>query len=228
MATSGTRTFTLAVDQIIEEAFSRIGGEPQTGKEAQQGRTSLNLLLQEWLNRSVQLWTITESTQSLTSGTANYTLNTHTVDIEEAVIQVTNSDSSVTDFQLERISRDDYLKIPNKSDQSRPSQYFLDKQLTPVIYLYPTPDDSTHVFKYNERRRIEDITASTENIDIPDRFLPCAISGLSYYLSLKRPQIEMPRRQELKMLYEEEFQRAMQDNREKVDLIIRPDLRYNI
>jgi hypothetical protein len=217
MATSGTRTFTLAVDQIIEEAFSRIGGEPQTGKEAQQGRTSLNLLLQEWLNRSVQLWTITESTQSLTSGTANYTLNTHTVDIEEAVIQVTNSDSTVTDFQLERISRDDYLKIPNKSDQ-----------LTPVIYLYPTPDDSTQVFKYNERRRIEDITASTENIDIPDRFLPCAISGLSYYLSLKRPQIEMPRRQELKMLYEEEFQRAMQDNREKVDLIIRPDLRYNI
>ena len=108
------------------------------------------------------------------------------------------------------------------------SQYFLDKQLTPVIYLYPTPDDSTQVFKYNERRRIEDITASTENIDIPDRFLPCAISGLSYYLSLKRPQIEMPRRQELKMLYEEEFQRAMQDNREKVDLIIRPDLRYNI
>ena len=94
--------------------------------------------------------------------------------------------------------------------------------------MYPTPDDSTDALRFNERRRIEDITASTENVDIPDRFLPCAISGLAYYLALKRPQIEMQRRQELKVLYEEEFNRAMQDNREKVDLIIKPDLRYNI
>ena len=228
MATSGTRTFTLAVDEIIEEAFSRIGGEPQTGKEAQQGRRSLNLLLQEWLNRSVQLWTVTTSSQSLTANTSSYTLNSHTVDIEEAVIRKTNSDSTFTDFELERISRDDYLNIPNKSDTGRPSQYFLDKQLTPVVFLYPTPDDSTDVFRFNERRRIEDNTDSTENVDIPDRFLPCAISGLAYYLALKRPQIEVPRRQELKMLYEEEFNRAMQDNREKVALLIKPDLRYKI
>ena len=94
--------------------------------------------------------------------------------------------------------------------------------------MYPTPNDSTDVLRFNERKRIEDITASTENVDIPDRFLPCAISGLAYYLALKRPQIEMQRRQELKVLYEEEFNRAMQDNREKVDLVIKPDLRYNI
>jgi len=228
MATSGTRTFTLAVDEIVEEAFSRIGGEPQTGKEAQQGRRALNLLLQEWLNRSVQLWTVSPASQSLTANTASYTLNSYTVDIEEAVIRKTNSDNTVTDFELERISRDDYLNIPNKSDTGRPSQYFLDKQLTPVVFLYPTPDDSTDVLRFNERKRIEDITAATENVDIPDRFLPCAISGLAYYLALKRPQIEIQRRQELKVLYEEEFNRAMQDNREKVDLVIKPDLRYNI
>ena len=213
MATSGTRTFTLAVDEIVEEAFSRIGGEPQTGKEAQQGRRALNLLLQEWLNRSVQLWTVSPASQSLTANTASYTLNSYTVDIEEAVIRKTNSDN---------------LNIPNKSDTGRPSQYFLDKQLTPVVFLYPTPDDSTDVLRFNERKRIEDITAATENVDIPDRFLPCAISGLAYYLALKRPQIEIQRRQELKVLYEEEFNRAMQDNREKVDLIIKPDLRYRI
>ena len=165
---------------------------------------------------------------SLTASTSGYTLNSYTVDIEEAIIRKTNSDNSVTDFELERITRDDYLNIPNKSDTGRPSQYFLDKQLTPVVYLYPTPDDSTDVLRFNERKRIEDITASTENVDIPDRFLPCAISGLAYYLALKRPQIEMQRRQELKVLYEEEFNRAMQDNREKVDLVIKPDLRYNI
>ena len=138
MATSGTRTFTLAVDEIIEDAYARIGGEPQTGKEASVGRRQLNLLLQEWSNRNIQLWTVTESTQTLTANTASYTLNSHTVDITEAVIQKTNSDSTVTDFELERISRDDYLKIPNKADTGRPSQYFLDKQVTPKVFLYPT------------------------------------------------------------------------------------------
>ena len=223
MATSGTRTFTLAVDEIIEDAYARIGGEPQTGKEASVGRRALNLLLQEWSNRNIQLWTVTESTQTLTANTTSYTLNTHTVDITEAVIQKTNSDSTVTDFELERISRDDYLRIPNKSDTGRPSQYFLDKQLTPKVFLYPTPDNAD-VFKFNERRRIEDITLSTETVDMPDRFLPCAISGLSYYLALRRPQIDINRRQELKVLYEEELKRAMEDNREKVDLIIQPEI----
>ena len=223
MATSGTRTFTLYVDEIIEEAYSRLGGEPQTGKEASVGRRALNLLFKEWLNRSIQLWSVTESTQTLTVGTANYTLNAWTVDIEEAVISKTNSDDSRTEFELERITRDDYLKIPNKANKGRPSQYFLDKQLTPKVFLYPTPDNAD-VFKFNERRRIEDITLSTETVDIPDRFLPCAISGLSYYLALRRPQIDINRRQELKVLYEEELKRAMEDNREKVDLIIQPEI----
>jgi len=227
MATSGTRTFTLYVDEIIEEANGRIGAEPQTGKEASVGRRTLNLLFKEWSNRSIQLWSVTDTEQTLTANTTSYTLNSYTLDIEEAVIRKTNSDSSYTDFELERISRDDYLKIPNKGDTGRPSQYFLDKQLTPVVYLYPTPD-KTDTFKFKERRALEDVTASTETVDAPARFLPCAVSGLSYYLALKRPQIDIQRRQELKMLYEEEFARAMQDNREKVDMIIKPDLRYNI
>ena len=227
MATSGTRTFTLYVNEIIEEAYGRIGGETITGKESSSARRSLNLMLKEWSNRSIQLWSVSESTQTLTSGTANYTLNSYTIDVEEAVISVTNADDTRTDYEMERISRDDYLRIPDKSNSGRPSQYFVDKQLTPVIFLYPTPD-SADTFRYKERKALEDITAATESVDIPNRFLPCAISGLAYYLSLKRPQIEMQRRQELKMLYEEEFNRAMQDNREKVDLKITPDLRYNV
>ena len=227
MATSGTRTFTLYVNEIIEEAYSRIGGETITGKASSSARRSLNLLFKEWSNRSIQLWSVSESTQTLTSGTANYTLNSYTIDVEEAVISVTNADDTRTDYEMERISRDDYLRIPDKSNSGRQRQYFVDKQLTPIIYLYPTPDDAD-TFRYKERKALEDITAATESVDIPNRFLPCAISGLAYYLSLKRPQIEMQRRQELKMLYEEEFNRAMQDNREKVDLKITPDLRYNV
>ena len=154
MATSGTRTFTLEVDEIIEEAFSRIGGEPQTGKEASQGRRSLNLMLQDWTNRNVQLWTVSSESQALVANTTSYTLTSSIIDIEDAVIQVTNSDSSTTDMELERISRDDYLKIPNKNDTGRPSQFFLDKQLTPVLFLYPTPSNSSDIFKYSQRKKM--------------------------------------------------------------------------
>ena len=224
MATSGTKTWTLYVDEVIDEAMSRIGSEPITGNEAKGARRSLNILMRDWANRGIQLWTIDEATQTVTEGTANYTLDTYTIGVTEAVISRTEN-SVRTDFQMERINREDYLNIPVKSTKGRPSQYFLDMQrAAPVVYLYPTPDNSTDVFRYKRRNRIEDITASTESIDIPDRFLPSAVSGLSFYMAQKRPQIDINRRQELKLQYEEEFKRALDEGREKVDLKIYPDI----
>ena len=224
MATSGTKTWTLYVDEVIDEAMSRIGSEPITGNEAKGARRSLNIMMRDWANRGIQLWTIDEATQTVTEGTANYTLDTYTIDVTEAVISRTEN-SVRTDFQMERINREDYLNIPVKSTKGRPSQYFLDMQReAPVVYLYPTPDNSTDVFRYKRRNRIEDITASTESIDIPDRFLPSAVSGLSFYMAQKRPQIDINRRQELKLQYEEEFKRALDEGREKVDLKIYPDI----
>ena len=224
MATSGTKTWTLYVDEVIDEAMSRIGSEPITGNEAKGARRSLNIMMRDWANRGFQLWTIDEATQTVTEGTANYTLDTYTIGVTEAVISRTEN-SVRTDFQMERINREDYLNIPVKSTKGRPSQYFLDMQrAAPVVYLYPTPDNSTDVFRYKRRNRIEDITASTESIDIPDRFLPSAVSGLSFYMAQKRPQIDINRRQELKLQYEEEFKRALDEGREKVDLKIYPDI----
>ena len=224
MATSGTKTWTLYVDEVIDESMSRIGSEPITGNEAKGARRSLNIMMRDWANRGIQLWTIDEATQTVTEGTANYTLDTYTIGVTEAVISRTEN-SVRTDFQMERINREDYLNIPVKSTKGRPSQYFLDMQrAAPVVYLYPTPDNSTDVFRYKRRNRIEDITASTESIDIPDRFLPSAVSGLSFYMAQKRPQIDINRRQELKLQYEEEFKRAIDDGREKVDLKIYPKL----
>ena len=224
MATSGTKTWTLYVDEVIDEAMSRIGSEPITGNEAKGARRSLNIMMRDWANRGIQLWTIDEATQTVTEGTANYTLDTYTIGVTEAVISRTEN-SVRTDFQMERINREDYLNIPVKSTKGRPSQYFLDMQrAAPVVYLYPTPDNSTDVFRYKRRNRIEDITASTESIDIPDRFLQSAVSGLSFYMAQKRPQIDINRRQELKLQYEEEFKRALDEGREKVDLKIYPDI----
>ena len=224
MATSGTKTWTLYVDEVIDEAISRIGSDPTTGKEASSARRTLNIMMRDWGNRGVQLWTIDETTQTVTEGTANYTLDTYIVDITEAVLSRTEN-SVRTDFQMEKINRDDYMNIPVKSTKGRPSQFWLDMQrAAPVAYLYPTPQNSTDVFRYKRRNRIEDITASTESIDIPDRFLPCAVSGLSFYMAQKRPQIDINRRQELKLQYEEEFKRALDDGREKVDLRIVPNI----
>ena len=224
MATSGTKTWTLYVDEVIDEAMSRIGSEPITGNEAKGARRSLNIMMRDWANRGIQLWTIDEATQTVTEGTANYTLDTYTIGVTEAVISRTEN-SVRTDFQMERINREDYLNIPVKSTKGRPSQYFLDMQrAAPVVYLYPTPDNSTDVFRYKRRNRIYDITASTESIVIRDRFLPSAVSGLSFYMAQKRPQIDINRRQELKLQYEEEFKRALDEGREKVDLKIYPDI----
>ena len=224
MATSGTKTWTLYVDEVIDEAISRIGSDPTTGKEASSARRTLNIMMRDWGNRGVQLWTIDETTQTVTEGTANYTLDTYIVDITEAVLSRTEN-SVRTDFQMAKINREDYMNIPVKSTKGRPSQFWLDMQrAAPVVYLYPTPENSTDVFRYKRRNRIEDITASTESIDIPDRFLPCAVSGLSFYMAQKRPQIDINRRQELKLQYEEEFKRALDDGREKVDLRIVPNI----
>ena len=224
MATSGTKTWTLYVDEVIDEAISRIGSDPTTGKEASSARRTLNIMMRDWGNRGVQLWTIDETTQTVTEGTANYTLDTYLVDITEAVLSRTEN-SVRTDFQMAKINREDYLNIPVKSTKGRPSQFWLDMQrAAPLVYLYPTPENSTDVFRYKRRNRIEDITASTESIDIPDRFLPCAVSGLSFYMAQKRPQIDINRRQELKLQYEEEFKRALDDGREKVDLRIVPNI----
>ena len=127
MATSGTTSFALQVDEIIEEALLRIGGEPQVGKEVQSARRSINIIFRDWFNRGILLWATDEVEQTLANGTTNYTLDSATVDILEAVLQITTS-SSVTDVNITRISREDYLEIPNKSSKGKPSQYFIDTQ----------------------------------------------------------------------------------------------------
>ena len=114
MATSGTKTWTLYVDEVIDEAVSRIGSDPITGKEASSARRTLNIMMRDWGNRGVQLWTIDETTQTVTEGTANYTLDTYIVDITEAVLSRTEN-SVRTDFQMEKINREDYMNIPVKS-----------------------------------------------------------------------------------------------------------------
>ena len=219
MATSSSRDFNLDVAELIEEAYERCGLEMRTGYDAKTARRSLNLMFADWANRGLNLWTVKQATVSVSSGTASYTLVDNTVvDLLEVVLR----NSSGTDFTLTQMSRSEYLRIPNKGNTGQPSQYFFDRQVTPTITLWSTPDASyTLVFYYV--RRIEDADALVNTTDAPFRFLPCMAAGLAYYIAIKRAP---DRIQILKAIYEEEFQRAAAEDASSTPLKLTPNISY--
>ena len=218
MTTSNSRDFNLDVAEAIEEAYERCGLEMRTGYDARTARRSLNIMFSEWANRGLNLWTVEQATQALTSGTATYQFTTDYTDLLEVVIR-----RGGTDFSLSRMSRGDYLNLPNKDQTGRPSQYYFDRKITPSLILWPTPDSSSDSLIYYYVRRIQDADTMQNTHDIPFRFLPCLVAGLSYYLSMKKAP---ERIQILKSVYEEEFQRACDEDEDRVPLKLTPDIKY--
>jgi hypothetical protein len=218
MTTSGSRDFNLDVGEIIEEAYERCGLEVRTGYDARTARRSLNLMFADWANRGLNLWTVTQTTQALTQGTATYTLAADVVDILEMVLR-----RDGTDYEVERISRGEYLTFPNKTAQGRPSQFYFDRQIQPVITLWQPPENSTDILVYYYVRRLQDADTLVNTTDMPFRFYPCMVAGLAYYIAMKRAP---DRLQILKAVYEEEFMRAADEDRDRVSLFLQPDSRY--
>tara|TARA_A100001011_G_scaffold93874_1_gene98813 strand:+ start:13022 stop:13690 length:669 start_codon:yes stop_codon:yes gene_type:complete len=218
MATSGSRDFDLDVADIIEEAYERCGLEVRTGYDARTARRSLNLMFADWANRGLNLWTVKQATQSLTSGTATYAFNATYTDLLEVVLR-----RSSVDYQLDRMSRSEYLHLPNKSQTGRPSQFFYNRQTTPEITLWPTPDSSSDSIVYYYVQRIEDADTLVNTTDAPFRFLPCMVAGLAYYMAMKKAP---ERVQLLKSVYEEEFQRAADEDEDRVALKLQPSMQY--
>ena len=218
MATSGSRDFELDVADIIEEAYERCGIEVRTGYDAKTARRSLNLMFAEWANRGLNLWTIQQATLTLTKGQAQETLTPDVVDLLEVVLR-----RDGTDFELSRVSRGEYLTIPNKTTEARPSQYYFDRKINPVINIWATPENSTDQIVYYYVRRIEDADTLTNTTDMPFRFYPCMVAGLAYYLAMKRSP---ERIQLLKSVYEEEFQRASDEDEDRTPLKLQPSIQY--
>jgi hypothetical protein len=218
MTTSGTRDFNLDVAEAIEEAYERCGLEVRTGYDAKTARRSLNLMFAEWANRGLNLWTVVQDTLTLTQGQAQETLGTDVVDILEMALR-----RNGVDIEMERISRGQYLDFPNKTDQGRPSQFYFDRKISPVLNLWQTPENSTDQLVYYYVRRIEDAAQLVNTTDIPFRFYPCMVAGLAYYLAMKRAP---ERLQFLKAVYEEEFQRAAEEDEDRVSLKLQPSSRY--
>lgn len=218
MTTSGVATFNLDLNEAVEEAFERCGAELRTGYDLRTARRSLNLLFADWANRGVNLWTVTQGTINLTQGTNTYNLPDDTVDLLEHVIRTgAGNVSTQVDLTITRISVSTYSSIPNKLQQARPIQVWINRQApTPTITVWPTPDQTgVYQFVYWYLRRIQDAgVGGTYTQDIPFRFLPCLVSGLAYYLALKIPGA-IDRLQVLKDQYDADWDRASTEDREK-------------
>ena len=222
MATSGSKTFALNIADTIEEAYELAGLEQRTGYDARTARRSLNIMFADWANRGVNLWTIEEVTLTLADGTASYNLNGYDIDILSAVIR-DNGQNPVVDIEIDRIGRQEYLNIPTKSTKARPTQFFVDRQTTPVVKLCPTPDSSNYQLISYRIQRIDDVNTSAEDPDVPSRFIPCMVSGLAYYIALKKnPQ----KAGLLKQQYEQDFSLAADEDRNRASLMLTPSRRF--
>ena len=243
--TSGTTIFdkNFSIDEIIEEAFERLGIQSVSGYQLKTSRRSLNIMFQEWGNRGIHYWEIEDTNIDLIEGQSDYDFFRSTSDGTSAVTTPTNgitgmsdvleaqlrsnrTQTTQSDSQMTKVDRSTYAGFSNKLSKGTPNQYWVERFIDKVrIHIYPTPDSSNaskdmHIFFI---KRIQDIGAYTNATDVPFRFVPCMVSGLAYYLSMKyTPQLIQP----MKLVYEEEFQRALQEDGSASSSYITPKAYY--
>jgi hypothetical protein len=227
MATSGTTTFDLSIEEIIQEAYERCGMATTSGYSLRSARTSLNLLFAEWANRGIHLWKVSLNENLLVSGQAEYAVDGNVSDVLEAFVSTTAAAANsvnTQDVSLSKIDRSAYAALPNKLALGQPSQYYVDRQEIPKIYLYQAPDLNTYTYlKYYVIKRIEDAGAYTNDADIVFRFLPCMVAGLAYYLAMKNsPQLV----QQNKLIYEDQLKRALDEDGQRASTFITPQSFY--
>jgi len=297
MSTSGTSSFNLDVNDLIEEAFERCGKELRSGYDFKTARRSLNLLTIEWANRGINLWTIEQGTIVMETGQATYPLPVDTIDLLDTTIRTNNGTSNQIDINISRISESTYLTLPNKLAQGRPIQVWINRQSgqenlstavlaantsaaattitlsstsglasagfvkidnetisypnvsgnqlincargqngttaaahtanatvtvqnLPSVNVWPTPNSpgNQYTLVYYRMRRIQDAGSGTFVQDIPFRFIPCMVAGLAYQLATKLPEMDMNRIPMLKADYEQQFQLAADEDREKASI----------
>jgi len=243
--TSGTVTFdkTFAVDQIIEEAYERLGIQASSGYQLKTARRSLNILFQEWGNRGIHYWEVDETDIDLVEGQAEYTFfratsdgtsstttpaDTYGVaDVLEASLRTNRTAVNQSDSALTKIARATYSAQASKLSKGTPSQYFVQRFIDKTTFtIYPTPDSNNAAKAVNffYIKRIEDVDSTyTDSTNVPYRFVPCMVSGLAFYLSQKvNPQLT----QTMKLLYEDELARALAEDGSAASTFITPKNYY--
>lgn len=223
MATSGTHNFTLDIADIAEEAFERAGGEMRTGYDLRTARRSLDLMLLDWQNRGLNLWTVSSVSLPLVAGQATYDLSGEKLDVLDALLRTDEGTSSQLDLYMERISVNDYARQTDKRSQGRPLQYYVQQGSSGLtLHLWPVPDSSAYTLTYYFMERIEDAgTPASNTLDVPVRFLPCLTAGLAYHIGLKK-KFDPSRLPMLQADYENQFMLATEAAREKASFFVRP------
>jgi len=235
--TSGTTTFdkTFAIDEIIEEAYERIGMQGVSGNQLRMARRSLNIMFQEWGNRGLHYWEVANNSITLVDGQAEYTMFRSTDDGTsdatavygvDDVLEAVYRNSSSVDSPLTKINRSTYQGLSNKTSEGTPSQYFVQRfidKVTITLYLTPGSTEAGNTINYYYVKRIQDVGNYTNATDVPYRFVPCMASGLAYYLSQKfKPELT----QNMKLLYEDELQRALAEDGSSSSSYITPKTYY--
>ena len=236
MATSGTTTFesTFSIDDIITEAYERLGRFDYSGNDLRSARRSLNIMFQEWANRGLHYWQVKNNSITLVNGQSVYTMFRSTTDgtsdatavygvddILEASYRASNIDTPLT-----KVNRSQYQAFSNKTSEGVPSQYFVQRfidKITVTLYLTPGSSEAGNFLNYYYVKRIQDAGDYTNDADVPYRFVPCMTAGLAYYLAIKNAP---DRVQMLKMLYEDELQRALQEDGSSSSTYISPKVYY--
>ena len=225
MASSGTYNFNLDIDEVIQEATEMIGGEQTLGHTPQSARRSINLLLNDWQNRGVLLWTTFTTAVTVATSVTSYDLENS---VNDALIITVKASAAATETQLTRISFEEYNVLPNKSQTGRPTQYAIKRNVDkPTVFLYPIPNNSTEILTIEAIRQLQDVNKSADqNADIPKRFLFPLTYGLAYYLAQKRPGIPTERITLLKANYEELLKNAMEEDKERASIYFKPKIGY--
>jgi len=227
MATSGTTGFNLNIDEVIDEGYERCGLKTTSGFDLKSARRSLNLLFAEWGNRGIHLWKVALHENALVSGQAEYSVSAGVSDVLEAFISSTaagSNNANTQDVSLTKIDRSAYAALPNKLATGQPSQYYVEREKTPKIYLYQAPDLNTYTtLKYYVIKRIEDAGVYTNDPDVVYRFLPCMCAGLAYYLAMKKAPGMV---QQNKLIYEDELKRALDEDGQRASTFITPQSFY--
>ena len=237
MATSGTTTFesTFSIDDIITEAYERLGRFDYSGNDLRSARRSLNIMFQEWANRGLHYWEVANNSITLVNGKSEYTMFRSTADGTsdatavygvDDVLEAVYRNSSSTDFPLTKINRSAYQGLSNKTNTGTPTQYFVQRfidKVTITLYLTPGSSEAGNKLNYYYVKRIQDAGAYTNEADVPYRFVPCMVAGLAYYLSQKiNPQLT----QQMKLLYEDELKRALEEDGSASSSFITPKTYY--
>ena len=228
MTTSNTTAFDMEFTEIAEEAFERAGREMRSGYDLRTARRSMNLLTIEWQNRGINMWTIDSGTIDLVKGqTTPYDLPADTIDLLEHQIRTNSGNTSTqTDLTINRISVSTYASMPNKLTQGRPIQLYIERlRDVPKVNVWPIPDSNDYKLYYWRMRRIQDAGSGVQTADMNFRFYPCLVAGLAYYIAMKLPEM-IDRVPLLKAVYDEQFDLAAGEDREKTSARFVPRMSY--